>query len=328
MRLLVVGGTRFVGRHLVEAALAADHDVTVLHRGRTGTDLFAAAEHVLADRDGDLGVLAGRSWDATVDVCGYLPIQVTRLADALGDRGGHHVFVSSVSAYSEPAAAGATEATLDLVELDDPTVGEVTNDTYGGLKVACERAAARAYGDALSIVRPTYVVGPWDPTGRFPWWVLRMARGGEVLAPGPYDAPLQVIDARDHASWVVGLAERGVGGAFHAVSPAPPFGMGDVLEATASAVAPPGTTLTWVDPTWLVEQGMNGMSLPLWTEGTAEWLMALDPSAACATGLRPRPLEDTVRDTAEWARERDDVLRPEWGLPPKREKELLSRWRS
>ena len=328
MRLLVVGGTRFVGRHVVEAALAAGHDVTLLHRGRTGADLFPAAEHVLADRDGDLTELPGRSWDATVDVCGYLPGQVTRLAEALAGRGGHHVFVSSVSAYAEPAAGGANEATLDLLELDDPTVQEVTNDTYGGLKVACERAAAQAYGDALSIVRPTYVVGPWDPTGRFPWWVLRIARGGEVLAPGPYDAPLQVIDARDHANWVLRLAERRVGGAFHAVSPAPPFGMGDVLEATASAIAPPGTTLTWVDPTWLVKQGLNGMSLPLWTEGTAEWVMALDPGVAYATGLQPRPLEDTVRDTAAWSRGRDDVLRPEWGVASDREKELLNLWRS
>ena len=328
MRLLVVGGTRFVGRHIVEAALTSGHQVTLLHRGRTGSELFASAEHLLADRDGDLGVLAGRSWDATVDVCGYLPAQVTRLAEALDGRGGHHVFVSSVSAYADATGPGGTEATLDLVELDDPTVDEVTNETYGGLKVACERAAAEAYGDALSIVRPTYVVGPWDPTGRFTWWVLRMLRGGEVLAPGPYDAPLQVIDARDHAAWVVGLAERGQAGAFHAVSPAPPFGMGNVLEATASAVAPPGTTLTWVDPQWLVEQGENGMSLPLWTEGSPEWLMALDPSAAVATGLNPRPLTDTVRETAAWAGGRDDVLREEWGLAAEREAELLSRWRS
>jgi 2'-hydroxyisoflavone reductase len=327
MRLLVIGGTRFVGRHIVEAGLSAGHDVTLLHRGRTGGNLFPEAEHLIADRDRDLGALSGREWDATVDVCGYIPTQVTHLAEALDGRGGHHVFVSSVSAYAEATGPGGTEATLELVGPADPTVDEVTPGTYGGLKVACEQAAAQAYGKSLTVVRPTYVIGPWDPTGRFPWWVLRIARGGEVLAPGPSDAPLQVIDARDHAAWVLGLAERGQGGAFHAVSPVPPVGIGDVLEAVASAVAPPGTTLTWVEPQWLLDQGENGRSLPLWSEGAPEWLMALDPSAAYATGLAPRPLAESVRDTAAWARGRDDVLRDECGISPEREADLLSRWR-
>jgi 2'-hydroxyisoflavone reductase len=253
---------------------------------------------------------------------------VTRLAEALDRRGGHHVFISSVSAYAEADAPGGTEATVQLAELDDPTVDEVTEHTYGGLKAGCERAAADAYEDSLAIVRPTYVVGPWDTSGRFSWWVLRLARGGEVLAPGPHDAPLQVIDARDQASWVVGLAENGISGAFHAVSPAPPFGMGDALEMVAGAVAPAGTTLTWVEGAWLLEQGETGMSLPLWSEGEPDWLMALDPGSAAETGLAPRPLADTARDIAAWARGREDVLRPEWGISPEREAELLSRWRS
>lgn len=323
MRVLVIGGTQFVGRHLVEAALVAGHEVTLLHRGRTGSDLFSTAEHLLADRNGDLGLLGGRSWDATVDVCGYVPRQVVALAEALDGRGGHHVFISSVSAYADPPRPGAGEADLSLIELDDPTVEEVTADTYGGLKVACERAASAAYGDALTLVRPTYVIGPWDPTGRFPWWVLRLARGGEVLAPGPADAPVQVVDVRDLAMWTVGLLEGQITGAFHAVSPAPPYGFGDLLAETAAAVAPNGTTLTWVDPAWLTAQGEDGMSLPFWSEGTPEYSMALDPSAAYGTGLRARPMAETVRDTLDWATGHDEALRPARGLSPEREADLL-----
>jgi len=328
MQVLVIGGTQFVGRHFVEAALDRGHDVALLHRGRTGADLFPDAEHLLVDRDAELGVLAGRSWDATVDVCGYVPRQVDHLAAALDGDGGHHLFVSSVSAYQEPSVPGATEETVLLAELDDPDVEEVTAETYGGLKVACERAAAAAYGERLTIVRPTYVVGPWDHTGRFTWWVDRLARGGEVLAPGPRESPMQVIDGRDMATWMVELIENQRGGSFHAVSPEPPYGMGELLEQSAAAVAPEGTVLTWADADWLTEHGQDGQSLPLWTEGTPEWSMALDPAAAYGTGLRPRPIGDTVRDTLAWLTDHGDALREEWGIAPEREAELLAQWHS
>jgi nucleoside-diphosphate-sugar epimerase len=327
MRILVIGGTQFVGRHFAAVAAEAGHDLTLLHRGRTGSDLFPQAEHLLLDRDGDLSPLAGRSFDATVDFCGYLPRQVTHLAEALDGRAGQYVFISSVSAYADPPAPGATEQSAELIELDDADeVTEVTNQTYGGLKVACERAAAAAYGGALTIVRPTYVVGPWDATGRFPWWVQRLARGGEVLAPGPADSPMQVIDARDQAAWLVSLLEAGVTGAFHAASPPPPFGMAELLERSAAAIAPAGTTLTWVEAGWLAAAGQDGMSLPLWSEGSREFALALDPAAAYATGLAPRPLEDTVRDTLAWVESSGDMTREGVGLDPQREAELLARW--
>ena len=207
MRILMIGGTRFIGRHVVEAALAADHDVTLFHRGRTGADLFPEVEHRLGDRNTDLSELATGEWDATVDTCAYLPRQVQSLADALGGRGGHHLLVSSVSAYASPAGPGFTED-APLAQLDDPDTDEVTDETYGGLKVLCELAAVERHGPDTLLVRPTYVVGPDDYTWRFPWWVTRLARGGEVLVPGPQDAPAQVIDVRDMASWMV-VAARG-----------------------------------------------------------------------------------------------------------------------
>lgn len=318
MRLLVIGGTRFVGRHLVEAALAAGHDVTLLHR--SATTLFPSARHVLADRNGDLSALTDGQWDATVDVCAYVPPQVRSLAAALGDRGGHHVLVSTVSVYADPPGPGGDEHSTLLAAAGDD-VNEVTDTTYGPLKVACERAATAAYGDRLALVRPTYVVGPNDPTGRYPWWVRRMARGGQVLAPGAPDDPAQIVDVRDLADFQLGLATGQVTGVFNAVRPALPWS--ELLGATAD-IAPAGTALTWVDAKWLTEQGVNGTDLPLWNEGVVDWASAMSPTRAEAAGLRHRPLSEIVQDTSAWAT--DDDLMDGVGLAPARETELLARW--
>jgi 2'-hydroxyisoflavone reductase len=329
MRILMIGGTRFIGRHVVEQALDRGHDVTVFHRGRTGADLFRDQDRVrllTGDRDSDLSPLAEGEWDATVDTCAYVPRQVQQLADALGGRGGHYLLVSSVSAYRSPERAGYSEES-PLAELDDPTVEEVTGQTYGGLKVLCERAAVDRFGPSTLVVRPTYVVGPDDYTWRFPWWVARLAAGGEVLAPGPADAPAQVIDVRDMAAWMVGLLERQESGAFHAVSPAPPFSWRQQLEAIRDAVAPPGTVLTWVDGHFLLDQGIDDGSLPLWSAGDPDVLMmAADPAKAFGTGLTPRPLADTVRDTWAWVQSATPPTAP--GISPERERDLLAAWRA
>jgi 2'-hydroxyisoflavone reductase len=326
MRILLIGGTRFIGRHVVGAALDAGHDVTVFHRGRTGAELFPDVTHLTGDRDDDLGALASGEWDATVDTCAYYPRHVQTLADALGDRGGRYQLVSSVSAYATPEHAGFTEDAA-LAELDDPTVEEVTNETYGGLKVLCERAAVDRFGPTTTIVRPTYVVGPHDYTWRFPWWVARLAAGGEVLAPGPADAPSQLIDVRDMAAWMVGLLEQEARGAFHAAGPSATFTWGEQLEAVARAVAPTGTRLTWVDVAWLLEQGLDEAALPLWSGGDPDVLiMTADPAAARATGLAIRPLAETVHDTLAWTRTVAQPASP--GLATEREQALLDAWRA
>jgi 2'-hydroxyisoflavone reductase len=322
MRILIIGGTHFVGHGMAQAALDAGHDVTLLHRNQT--DELAAATHLLADRNGDLSLLAGLTWDATIDVCAYLPGQVRHLHEALGDRGGHHVFISTVSVYTEPATAGADEDS-PLFEEAAADVDQITNETYGPLKVSCETAARELYGDTgLAIVRPTYVVGPRDASARYPYWVLRAARGGRILVPGPAEAPMQCVDARDMGAWTVRLAEGRISGAFTAARPSTTFAA--MVEETVAALGS-DAELVHVDGDWLVEQGVDGAQLPLWSEGSPELALAMGTSRAEATGLTHRPFADTVRDTLAWADAHpDQASNDQTGLSPEREQELLVAW--
>jgi 2'-hydroxyisoflavone reductase len=322
MRILIIGGTRFVGHAMAEAAVDAGHDVTLLHRN--ATEELPGATHLLADRNADLSVLDGLGFDATIDVCAYVPGQVRALHRALGDRGGHHLFVSTVSVYREPDAPGAGEdSPLHPAAPQDAT--DVTNETYGPLKVTCERMAEEVYGDAgLAIIRPTYVVGPRDMTARYPWWPLRAARGGPMIAPGPAEAPMQCIDARDMGAWTIRLAEGQVSGAFTAARPHTTFGA--LLDETVAAVGS-DAELVPVDGDWLVEQGVDGLQLPLWTEGGPEWSLAMATAKAEAAGLTHRPFAETVRDTLAWAQANpDQSTSPQWGMAPEREQELLDAW--
>jgi 2'-hydroxyisoflavone reductase len=328
MRILIIGGTVFVGRHIADAAIAAGHDVTLFHRGRSGADLFPSATHLTGDRNEDLSALSAGQWDATIDVCAYFPRQVRSLADALGGRGGQYVFISSTSAYRIPGSPGFTED-APLAELDDPASEEFTDETYGGLKVACERVAIEMFGDTVgaTVVRPTYVIGPHDESYRFTWWVERIARGGTVLAPGGAADPIQVIDARDMGSWVVSLVERSVTGIFHAVSPPPPFGFGDLLAAIAAEVAPPGTRLTWVDADFLVEFGESTETIPLWPGGDSEReINTADASRASAAGLAPRPIRQSIAEIHAAELATPGKPRAGVGLTREREAELLAAW--
>jgi len=329
MRILIIGGTVFVGRHITEAALASGHDVTVFHRGRSGADLFPAAAHLIGDRNEDLSALSDRSWDATIDVCAYFPRQVRSLAEALDGRGGRYLFISSTSAYRIPVAPFFTEY-APLAELDDPMTEDLTDATYGGLKVACERLATELFASSgVTVVRPTYVVGPHDRSGRFSWWVERIARGGTVLAPGGAADPIQVIDARDLGGFVVSLASRSLTGVFHAVSPRPPYGFGDLLEAIAAQVAPAGTTLTWVDAGFLLDCGEKVDSIPLWPGGDPERdINTADPARAYAAGLTPRPIRHTVADVHAAEHASPTPPQPGVGLTREREADLLAAWRA
>lgn len=323
MRILVIGGTRFVGRHIVAAAVGRGHEVTLLHR--SPTDLFPEAEHLLADRDGDLGVLAGRSFDATVDVSAYRPRQVRHLADVLGGRGGRYLVISSTSVYAAPAGPGFDESS-PTVPAAGPDVEEITEQTYGPLKVAVEELAREIFGELATVVRPTYVIGPYDYTRRFSSWVERIAAGGEVLGPGDPDDPIQVVDGRDLGSFVVELVEDGTAGTFHAVSPDPVYTFGQMLADIAAVVGPSGTSVTWVDQQWLLDQGESDASIPLWGGGDP-WILAnaADPAAARAAGLQCRSIRQSVVEIAEHLR-RHPPGEPGPGMSAGREAELLAAW--
>ena len=327
MHILVIGGTRFVGRHIVEAALAHGHQVTLLHRGGSGDDPFPQCEHVHVDRDGDLSVLADRGFDAVVDVSAYVPRQVHALADALGERAGRYLFISTVSVYDLPAHQPFAEDGALTAPPGDAATEEVTEQTYGGLKVLCEQAASERFGQRLTVVRPTYVVGPFDYTHRFTYWVERLARGGEVLAPAPADAWLQIIDARDQGAFVVRLLEDDVDGTFHTVWPGVSGAtFGQVLAEVAAAVAPEGTTITYVDPQFLHDHGVDGQALPLWDDEEVESGAPALPDAALGAGLSPRPVGQTARELL--AAETADPTTDEYGvgLGPEREAEVLAAW--
>jgi len=322
MRILVLGGTQFLGRHVVDAALERGHDVTLFNRGQTRPELFPDVEKLHGDRDGDLSALEGRSFDAVVDTSGYVPRVVQQTIDALGDIG-HYTFVSSISAYadlSEPCDEDAPVA-----QLKEETE-EYRSEAYGALKGLCEEVVRTRFADAF-IPRPGLIVGPWDPTGRFTYWPQRFDEGGRVLAPLPADGDTQVIDVRDLAEWIVHAAEARLAGTYNAVGPVTP--RAELLDA-CRAVTGVESELVWVDPAFLVEQGVEQwMELPLWLHEPEYAAMLSTPvERAVAAGLRARPLEETARATLDWVRSGEAPPDPPAGLDREKEQQVLNAWLS
>jgi 2'-hydroxyisoflavone reductase len=301
MRLLVLGGTHFLGRHVVEAALARGDEVTTFTRGQTNPDLYPEAEHLIGDRDGNLTALEGRTWDGVVDTSGYVPRLVRASAELLRDSVDRYVFVSSISVY-DPADKPLSESSR-LAELEDPDTEDI-GAAYGALKVACERVIEEVYGERGSSVRAGLIVGPHDPTERFTYWPRRLAEGGNVLAPGSPDRPVQVIDGRDLGAFLVELARRGPGGPVNATGPAERLTMGEMLTRIDSAVGG-GSNLVWVDDDAVIAAGVEPwMELPVWMPAPEmAGLLQADVSTALASGLTFRPLEETAKDTLAWSRE-------------------------
>jgi 2'-hydroxyisoflavone reductase len=318
----------------VDAALARGHEVTLFNRGRSNPDLFPGLERLRGDRDGDLGALAGRAWDAVIDPSGYLPRQVRTSSQALGGRVGHYVFVSSISVYADRTVPGPDEdAAVQALEPGTPEV--LSGETYGALKAACEGVLESLRPGGVTNVRAGLIFGPHDTTERSQYWVLRMARGGEVLAPGRPDTPVQLVDARDLAAWIVEAAERRIAGTFNATGPADPLPIGRFLEACRAA-AGSAAELRWVDGTFLLESGVAPYSeMPLWVPEAYRAFGTVRIARALERGLAFRPLEDTLRDTLAWARALPPGPRPPragvpmpGGLAPERERALLAAWRT
>lgn len=325
VKILILGGTVFVGRHLVEAALQGGHDVTLFNRGQHGPELFPDVEKLRGDRDGDLEALRGRRWDVVIDTSGYVPRVVRASAELLAKAVDYYVFISTISVYPDTIHQRNVDENGRLGTIEDETTEEVTGETYGPLKVLCEQAVERALPGRTLIIRPGLIVGPDDPTDRFTYWPVRVARGGEVLAPRPPDAHVQFIDVRDLAEWIIRLAEDEQTGIYNATGPDYPLSMGQVLEES-KRVSGSDAHIVWVDEAFLLEHGVEPwVGLPLWIPN-APGFHEVNVDRALAAGLTFRLLDDTIRDTLAWhaSRPADTELRV--GLSPDQEQEVLRAW--
>jgi nucleoside-diphosphate-sugar epimerase len=380
-RILILGGTGFLGPKTVEAALARGHDVTIFNRGKREKTLpfpFKNVEHLYGNRDPllpaeddrgpdgkllhpdatpkGLEQLQGKTWDAVIDNSGYYPRMVKASAELLAPNAKQYIFISTISAYAGNETVGADE-TAPLATIADPTV-EVMGasfENYGALKALCEKAAAEAFPGRAAIVRPGYIVGPGDPTDRFTYWPVRVARGGEVLAPGSPDDPTEWIDVRDLAEWLVKLVENGTSGTFNAIGPDRPARWGDVLNACVAA-SQGAASLTWIPNEWLEKNGQGGEDgFPIWAPPTGKvaGFHTWSNERAKKAGLKFRPVADTVAATLAWypteierrvrvTAEMVDAAKAKGAPPPQmadpsvlragpkpeREAELLAKWKA
>jgi 2'-hydroxyisoflavone reductase len=334
MKLLVIGGGRFVGHHVVEAACARGDEVTVFNRGMTRDTWPAGVRVLIGDRRGDLTPLARGSWDAVVDTCGYLPAEVARMAAALSGRFGRYVFISTISVYAD--FRQPVDESAPLARIDDADTSVVDGRTYGPLKALCEAALRRELGgrdlQRALCLRPGLIVGPGDPTDRFTYWPLRLARsvdGGPVLAPGRPQEPVQCIDARDLAAFVLHAIGQELRGAFNVASPAGRWTFGELLHTCAAEAGAGAVPLVWAASERLEALGVQPwLDLPLWlpAQGEHAAFMQVNCEAAQRAGLQVRPLAETVHDTLAWHRslpgEQQASLRV--GISAEREAELLA----
>ncbi|GAA2048025.1 SDR family oxidoreductase [Catenulispora yoronensis] len=320
MRILILGGTGFIGRAVVEDALKRGHDVTLFNRGRSDTALFPQVPRLIGDRDtDDYAALATGVWDAVADCSGYVPRHVKGAMDALGDRVGRYLFISTNAVYQRDGIGpGATEDTPLRAPVRDTE--ELFDETYGPLKVACEDDVRARYGAAATIVRPGKVAGPHDPQTGLTYWVRRATRGGRVALPGRPEQPVQLVDCRDLARLIVRLLEDDRGGAFHAVGPATPVTIADVIRMCAEAAG------TEVEIVPVPRESHPGDIFPLIREEPWEWItQQRDPARAVAAGMPRTPLRTTIADVLAWDRERGEAELGS-GFTEEQEAEVLAKY--
>jgi 2'-hydroxyisoflavone reductase len=330
LKILILGGTAFLGPAIVQHALARGHEVTLFNRGKTNAHLFPDLEKIQGDRKVSHDALKDRKWDVVIDTSGYYPRVVRDAAAALKGNIGQYMFISSISVYADFSKPGLNEQS-PVGTIPDETVEEITGETYGPLKALCEQAAEAAFPGRTCNIRPGLIVGPMDRSDRFTYWPVRIARGGEVLVPDKPEIVTQVIDVRDLAEYIVGCAEKDVNGVFNATSPAEELTMGEIFEACKS-VSGSDATFTWADGDWLEEQEIYAWSdMPVWVplKGAEAGHPFIDVSRALSTGLLFRPITETVRDTLDWwanepQERKDKPMRS--GLTVEREAEILAKW--
>ncbi len=318
MKLLIIGGTGFLGRHLVDAALQRGHELTLFNRGQKDPTLFLHVEQLHGNRDGELAVLHDRRWDAVIDTCGYVPRVVGASAQAVANLTDHYTFISSISVYADFSKADIDED-APVATLSDERVEEVTNETYGALKALCEQDAEKAMPGRTLIIRPGLIVGPGDYTDRFTYWPHRVAQGGEMLTPGDPTQQTQFIDGRDLAIWTIHMVETGKRGVYNATGPDYALAMGQFLNA-CKTVTGSDAHFTWVSDAFLTQHEVD---LPLYAPEEYIGFSTVNCSKATTEGLIFRPVADTIRDTLDW-KGKDVELKV--GLKPEQEQQLLQEW--
>ncbi len=334
LKILIMGGTAFIGPAFAEMALARGHELTFFNRGRTNPHLFPQVERITGDRAvaEDVEQLRGREFDVVLDNSCYYPRVVDMVVDIVKDTVRQYVVISTVSVYAGYETVGMTED-AELAVLEDPTVEEVTGETYGGLKVLCEQAAQKVLPDRTTIIRPGLIVGPMDRTDRFTYWPVRVSRGGEVLAPGSPDQAIQFIDVRDLMSFTLRCIEAQRFGVFHCTGKAGSITTGKMLQQSKE-ISGSDAEFTWADADFLEAQEVSAWGeMPCWIppEGEYAGFGSIDVSRAIAAGLTFRPLADTIRDTLEWWKiqpENPDGPRSELraGIAGEKEAAVLATW--
>ena len=326
MRILILGGTLFLGRHLAAEAAARGYEVTLFHRGQTGADLFPGATRLLGDRDGDLGALNAGSWDAVIDTSGYLPGVVGRSAEALAAKASAYVFISSISVYPDFTVPGIDEtAPVGILPPDAPR-DRIVPGNYGPMKALCELAAEAAFGSRTICIRPGLIVGPYDPTDRFTYWVRRLSTPGNAILPGDGRRLVQFIDARDLAMFTLDLAERGEGGTFNVTGRPTPIG--DLIAVADKTLARQDRQRAL--PVWVSEAFLDAEAVQSWTD-LPLWISGRDQTVAIAraedAGLKFRPPAETFDATLVWDDGRARAMPMKAGLAAEREASLLEKWR-
>ncbi len=325
MDFLIIGGTQFLGKHIALAAVERGHRVTLFNRGNNKVEELSELEHLVGDRLEDMSALDGRRFDRVIDTCGYHKRAVRLSGEKLKDQCDHYTFISSISVYEEPPVEGVNEGGA-LSPLEDDSVEEITAETYGGLKVVCERTLDELIPGRVHHVRAGLLVGPDDYTDRFTYWPNRIAEGGRVLAPGNPNQPIQFIDVRDISAWVIKAAEDKVVGPFNATGPAEESLTTSACLTICREVTGTGAELVWLSEEFLLgEEVVPFRDLPLWVASDRVGIMRTDVSGAVALGLKTRPTAETVRDTLAWASGREGH-EMKVGIDRAREKELLDAW--
>lgn len=294
----MLGGTRFLGVHLVERALERGHEVTLFNRGVTNVQLFPGLEKLIGDRRGSTDAQRGRSWDAVIDTSGLAPAEIAASGRHLAESAPHDVYLSSASVYAGEADADITEDS-PTVRVPGRPLSRMHRQDYGPLKLLCEREVRRLFGSRALIVRPGVVVGPLDPTNRLMYWPARALQGGTMLGPGRPEDPISVVDARDLAAWILGGIEAGVVGVYNATSPPGEFRMGQIVRCAAAVAQTRGrrVSVRWVDEETLRAHRVRFGGLP---PIGAPGLRRARSDAARMQGLQFRPLEASFLDTYRW----------------------------